>query len=114
MRPDDRSALDFMPEINSLDRDFKDFRDTAAALQCLDLLITVDTSVAHLAGSLGVKTWLLLPFYGTDWRWQRERTDSPWYPSMRLIRQQKRGDWDYVLNKVSKELAALAVEKQAA
>lgn len=70
-----------------------DFADTAAALVGLDLLVTVDTSVAHLAGALGVPCWVLLPAYKSDWRWQKGQSDSPWYPSLRLFWQTQRGDW---------------------
>lgn len=70
-----------------------DFADTAAILSQLDLLITVDTSVAHLAGALGLPCWVLLPSYKTDWRWLQKRDDSPWYPGMRLFRQRQRGNW---------------------
>ena len=70
-----------------------DFADTAAILSQLDLLIAVDTSVAHLAGALGLPCWLLLPCYKTDWRWLHGRDDSPWYPKHRLFRQQERGAW---------------------
>jgi tetratricopeptide (TPR) repeat protein len=87
--------------------DFDDFRDTAAVMRCLDLVVTVDTSVAHLAGCVGVPTWVLIPKFGTDWRWQLERSDSPWYPGMRLFRQQKVGDWATVLKAVKAELATL-------
>lgn len=72
-----------------------DYSDTAAALQAMDLLITVDTSVAHLAGTIGTPVWVLLP-YAPDWRWLIVRNDSPWYPSMRLFRQWKPSDWDGV------------------
>jgi hypothetical protein len=113
-RPDDVKALETMPEIDSLGREFKTFTDTAAALLQLDLMITVDTSVAHLAASLGIPTWILLPAFGTDWRWQRERTDSAWYPSATLIRQEKRGEWDYTLSKVAKRLKAWNDEAVAA
>ncbi len=68
------------------------FVDTAAAMTCCDLVIAMDTSAAHLAGALGVPTWLALP-YVADWRWLADRDDSPWYPSMRLFRQEARGDW---------------------
>ena len=83
--PDPARLHDLAPQLN-------DYGDTAAALAQLDLLITVDTSVAHLAGALALPTWLLLPF-NADWRWQQERTDSPWYPSLRLFRQSSLGDW---------------------
>ena len=79
------------------------YADTAAVLANLDRLVTVDTSVAHLAGSLGVPTWLLLPF-APDWRWMRDRTDSPWHPSMRLVRQERAGDWTGVVHAVTAAL----------
>ncbi|MGE5402543.1 MAG: glycosyltransferase, partial [Ignavibacteriales bacterium] len=76
---------------------------TAAILSCMDLLISVDTSVAHLAGALGKRTWILLPFL-PDWRWMLERRDSPWYPSVKLYRQEAPGDWKSILDKVKCEL----------
>jgi tetratricopeptide (TPR) repeat protein len=81
----------------------RDFSDTAALCSLMDIVISVDTSVAHLAGALNIKTWILLP-YMPDWRWMLERTDSPWYPSVTLIRQNIRNDWDYVLNQVREKL----------
>ena len=83
------------------------FADTAALVSQLDLVIAVDTSVAHLAGALGKPVWVLLPF-APDWRWMVEREDSPWYPTMRLFRQQRIGDWDPVIAKVRGELQAFA------
>jgi tetratricopeptide (TPR) repeat protein len=80
-----------------------DFADTAALISALDLVITVDTSVAHLAGALGKPVWLMLPF-SPDFRWMLRREDSPWYPSMRLFRQQKFGDWDGVIARISQAL----------
>ncbi len=80
-----------------------DFSDTAAVISNLDLVITVDTSVAHLAGALGKETWLLLPYF-PDWRWMLERTDTPWYPSLKLFRQPKPGDWETVFQNVMDEL----------
>jgi hypothetical protein len=78
----------------------RDFRDTAEIVAGLALVVTVDTSVAHLAGSLGVPVWILLPAKGVDWRWMRERDDSPWYPTARLFRQALEGDWQDVLQRV--------------
>ena len=85
----------------------RDFADTASILQDLDLVITVDTSVAHVAGALGKSVWVLLPF-APDWRWQLRRDDSPWYPSMRLFRQTSPGDWDDVFMRVRTELVKWA------
>ena len=82
----------FGDDIIDLAPELEDFADTAAAMQALDLVITVDTSLAHLAGALGRPVWTLLPFI-PDWRWQLDRDDSLWYPSMRLFRQQRLGDW---------------------
>jgi Flp pilus assembly protein TadD len=88
----------------------QDFADMAGMLMNLDLVISVDTAVAHLAGALGVRCWLLLPAYQTDWRWLDGRADSPWYPGvMRLFRQRDMGDWVPVVDQVATELAALAV-----
>jgi tetratricopeptide (TPR) repeat protein len=81
-----------------------DFAETAALVAQLDLVICVDTSIAHLAGAMGKRVWLLLPF-APDWRWMLERQDSPWYPTMRLFRQQHAGDWDEVLERVHAALA---------
>ncbi len=86
----------------------QDFADTAALLAELDLLISVDTSTAHLAGALGRPCWLLLPRHKTDWRWLQDRNDSPWYPRTRLYRQPSRGDWDTPLTALARDLAQLA------
>uniref|UniRef100_Q47GV5 TPR repeat n=1 Tax=Dechloromonas aromatica (strain RCB) TaxID=159087 RepID=Q47GV5_DECAR len=78
-----------------------DFSDTAAIVMNLDLLITVDTAVAHLAGALGKPVWVMLPDYKTDWRWLSDRSDSPWYPGvMRLFRQEASGTWGSVISRV--------------
>jgi tetratricopeptide (TPR) repeat protein len=82
-----------------------DWADTAALMSLLDLVITVDTAAAHLAGALGRPVWTLLP-YCPDWRWLLGRPDSPWYPSMRLYRQDRRGDWESVIRRVREDLAA--------
>jgi hypothetical protein len=85
----------------------RDFADTAAVIANLDLVISVDTAVAHLAGALGKPCWLLLPDYRCDWRWMTERNDTPWYPSMRLFRQSNAGDWTPVIDAVGRELTIL-------
>ncbi|HEY2679088.1 MAG TPA: tetratricopeptide repeat protein [Steroidobacteraceae bacterium] len=79
------------------------FDDTAALCDCLDLVISVDTSLAHLSGALGKETWLLLSFV-SDWRWLLDRHDSPWYPTVRLYRQQKTDDWSDVFEKIRSDL----------
>ena len=85
--------------------DMADFADTAAFIANLDLVISVDTAVAHLAGAMGKPVWLLNRF-DTDWRWLTEREDTPWYPTMRIFRQRLRGDWDGVIDDVARALAA--------
>lgn len=88
-----------------------DFADTAAMIMNLDLVIAVDTAVAHLAGALGKPCWVLLPDYKTDWRWLTARSDTPWYPGvMRLFRQPAGGGWDAVLGEVAAALLALATQ----
>ena len=84
-----------------------DFSETAALMQSLDLIVTADSSPAHLAGALGRPTWILLPF-NADWRWLLDRTDSPWYPTARLFRQAQPGDWAGVLREVRTALAQYA------
>ena len=81
-----------------------DFASTAALIEQLDLVITLDTAVAHLAGALGKPTWLLLSA-APDWRWMLGRDDSPWYPSLRLFRPAKLGDWSAPLARLREELA---------
>lgn len=88
-----------------LDEQSGAFMDTAAFMKSLDLVITSDTSVAHLAGALGVRTWVALP-HVADWRWMSGRPDSPWYPTMRLFRQEKPGDWEGVFARMAAELHA--------
>lgn len=84
--------------------------DDARIMRALDLVISVDTMTAHLAGALGQQTWTLLPF-NADWRWMRDRNDSPWYPTMRLFRQKREGAWDEVIDEVSLVLSS-ATKKQ--
>jgi tetratricopeptide (TPR) repeat protein len=83
--------------------ELSDFAETAALIENLDLVITTDTSVPHLAGAMGKPVWVLLPF-AADWRWMMEREDSPWYPTMRLFRQKKPGDWAEVVRRVAQSL----------
>jgi hypothetical protein len=87
-------------------QDIRDFADTAALLMELDLIISVDTAVAHLAGALGRPVWTLLPFV-PDWRWGLEGERTPWYPTMRLFRQPAIGDWASVIQRVAGELQRL-------
>lgn len=108
-REDARIAADRMSLVDLADR-IHDFSDTAALMANLDLVISIDTSVAHLAGALGITTWTLLPF-AADWRWLLEREDSPWYPTMRLFRQKHAGEWDEVIRQVKDALIAF-VEKR--
>ena len=110
-RPEDISVMVALgTDVIDLAPTLGDFTDTAAAVAALDLVIAVDTSVAHLAGALGRPVWMLLP-YALDWRWLRDRADSPWYPTMRLFRQHKPQAWESVLARVSAELAAMAVPR---
>ncbi len=84
-----------------------DFADTAALIGGLDLVIAVDTAVAHLAAALGKPVWMLSRFMGC-WRWLRDRDDSPWYPTLRIFRQQRAQDWDGALARVRDALVARA------
>jgi ADP-heptose:LPS heptosyltransferase len=90
--------------------ELEDFADTAALIMNLDLVISVDTSVAHLAGALGRPVWTLL-HADPDWRWLLQREDSPWYPTMRLFRQPVLGDWDPVIRRVAAELEAVVKQR---
>lgn len=94
------SLIDCAPYLN-------DFSDTAALMECLDLIISVDTSSAHLAGALGRPVWILNR-YDSCWRWLHGRTDSPWYPTAKIYQQSKPGDWDGVIEKVRADLMELA------
>jgi len=106
-RDADLAALAAFPNLLRLDGGLADFADTAAVVEALDLVITVDTAVAHLAGALGKPVWILLSSI-QDWRWLVQREDSPWYPTARLFRQPAIGDWDSVIARVARELAAFA------
>jgi len=104
LRAGDAETLAGAPVL-ALGSELADFDDTAAVLAGCDLLITVDTSVAHLAGAMGRPVWLLLPF-SCDWRWTAQGDRSPWYPSVRLYRQSRPGDWESVLARVAGDLPA--------
>ncbi|MBU6485016.1 MAG: tetratricopeptide repeat protein [Betaproteobacteria bacterium] len=99
--------------LTDLGPELRDFADTAAAISLLDLVVCVDTSVAHLAGALGKPVWVLLPV-PADWRWMEGRQDSPWYPTMRLFRQGSAGDWPDVVGRVKASLAQWATRPRAA
>ncbi|MDX2216482.1 MAG: tetratricopeptide repeat-containing glycosyltransferase family protein [Oculatellaceae cyanobacterium bins.114] len=95
--------LGWQTHIQNMSDHITDFADTAAIANQLDLIITVDTAIAHLVGAMGKTVWVLLP-YAPDWRWMLDRTDSPWYPNMRLFRQRYPGDWAGVIEQVAEAL----------
>ncbi|NTW52423.1 MAG: tetratricopeptide repeat protein [Chlorobiaceae bacterium] len=103
VREIDRVTLESNPDILHFGDELNDFTDTAALCDLMDLVISVDTSVAHLNGALGNPTWVLLP-YSPDWRWMLDRNDSPWYPSMRLFRQPGPDDWESVFMELNSAL----------
>lgn len=98
----DAGAASLQPE----DSGAADFADTAAMIENLDLVISIDTAVAHLAGAMGKPCWTLLPYVSCDWRWLRDRCDSPWYPTMKLYRQSRARDWSGTVDHVLGDLAA--------
>jgi tetratricopeptide (TPR) repeat protein len=91
--------------------EIRDFEDTAALIANLDLVISVDTSVAHLAGAMGKPVWLMLPF-SPDWRWFMERSDSPWYPSMKVFRQETKGEWGGVVTQLASQLKQFLISRE--
>jgi tetratricopeptide (TPR) repeat protein len=106
-RPGDEPSLRGRHGLLHFGPSLSDFADTAAVIAQLDLVISVDTAVAHLAGALGKPVWILLPFL-SDWRWLLDRDDSPWYPTARLFRQNKAGAWDAVVGRVREALGEFA------
>ncbi len=106
VRSEDERLLAARKDILHFGAELQDFAETAALVSQMDLVITVDTSVAHLAGALGKPVWVLLPF-APDWRWLVDRRDSPWYPTARLFRQKQRGDWESVLVELKRSLTEL-------
>ncbi len=107
VREADRDVLRTMPGLVDLGSELHDFTETAAVISLLDVVVSVDTAVAHLAGALGKPVLMLLP-YGSDFRWMRDRDDTPWYPTVKLLRQPALGDWDGVMACLRDELRRLS------
>jgi ADP-heptose:LPS heptosyltransferase len=103
----DAALLSDCRNVLHLGEELSDFADTAAVISLLDLVISADTSVAHLAGAIGKPAWILIPL-APDFRWLLAREDSPWYPTARLFRQQQLGDWNSVLERVRAALVCFA------
>lgn len=101
----DKVVLESMPQLRRLGEELTDFSDTASLMENLDLVISVDTAIAHLAGALGRPAWIMLRQSG-EWRWLQDRCDSPWYPSARLFRQSIRGNWYGVVDAIIEHLKA--------
>ena len=112
----DLEAMQAFPGMTDLSDDLTDFGETAALIENLDLVITVDTSMGHLAGAMAKPVWIMVP-KAADWRWMLEREDSPWYPTVRLFRQQKPGAWDEPIGRLraalSQKLAGSRAEVMA-
>jgi hypothetical protein len=104
VRDQEAAALAAETRVTHVGAELKNFSDTAAVIAQCDLVIAVDTAVAHLAGALGRPLWVLLPF-APDWRWTLDGESSPWYPSARLFRQSALDDWDTVIARVGEELS---------
>lgn len=105
IRDRDTAWMENHPSVVRHDHDLKDFADTAALVQLMDVVVSVDTSVAHLAGALGRPVWIMLP-YSPDFRWMLRREDSPWYPSAQLFRQPQPGIWQPVIERIATALSA--------
>jgi len=99
----DKKVLESMPRVRSVGETLVDFADTAALIENLDMVISTDTAVAHLAGALGNTVWIMLRHSG-EWRWLRDRSDSHWYPTARIFRQKVRGDWMGVVREITRQL----------
>jgi tetratricopeptide (TPR) repeat protein len=109
IRESDQAALRAFGRIRTTEPAYQSFPDTAALMEVLDLVVSVDTSLAHLGGALGRNTWVLLPFI-PDWRWLLDRRDSPWYPCVTLYRQPAAGDWNSILAEVRRDLVRLVTD----
>ncbi len=113
VRGADRDTLATLPQLAFFGDELRDFGDTAALCEAMDLVVTVDTSIAHLAGVLGKPVWIMLPAM-PDYRWMLSRDDTPWYPTARLFRQARRTEWAPVVARIHKELQVrLATRRQA-
>ncbi len=110
---DEFAAAPWNARLTDLASGLKDFAATAAAVSALDLIISVDTAVAHLAGALGKPVWVLIP-QGNDWRWLHGRGDSPWYPTLRLFRQRRQRNWKPAITAMIAELTAIAAAAKTA
>jgi tetratricopeptide (TPR) repeat protein len=106
----DRQAMIDFPALADHSVSLTDFAQTAALVASMDMIISVDTAVTHLAGALNMSTWVMLA-HSADWRWMRDRDDSPWYPSLRLFRQKQRGDWHTVIEQVTDNLDQWAIRR---
>ena len=104
VRESDIALLSSRSDLRDVGTALTDFADTAAAIELIDVLVTVDTSIAHVAGGMGKPVWIMLPRSAHDWRWMLDREDSPWYPTARLFRQGADGDWAGVVDRVRAEL----------
>jgi hypothetical protein len=107
LRDGDAEQLRAYPNLDPVGGELEDFADAAAVLALADLVISVDTSVVHLAGAMGRPVWVMLPF-APDWRWLLDREDNPWYPTAKLFRQPALGDWDSVITRLGEELGGFA------
>ena len=105
MSQTDKETLVTFSSVRDVSPTLRDFSDTAALVECLDLVVAVDTSVAHLAAAMGKPVWVLLPF-NSDWRWLEKTSTSPWYSCMRLYRQRTNKDWKSVLEQVKFDLCS--------
>ena len=103
VRAQDQGFIDMNSNIRCHSRYINDFSDTAALASMMDIVISVDTSVAHLCAAMGIEVWLLLP-YTPDWRWMHQRSDSPWYPSVKIYRQTRKGKWNHIIKTVRNDL----------
>src|SRR6266568_2916830 len=104
VRESEAALLTSRADLRHVGGELEDFADTAAVIELMDVVVTVDTSVTHVAGAMGKPVWILLPFNPHDWRWMLDREDSPWYPTARLFRQPANGDWASVIRRVDEEL----------